>query len=144
MLTPDEFDTFTDAYVAVLRRIHDHPEYETTGRGKDGLEVPNISFRLTDPTRRTPWLAARRVNIAFNYAELLWYVGCRAERRRLQGRTGRRGGEGLPLVARRSAAAGCAAPTRPDSPFELMFYSMGGLRRLADTASVPRSGIRRT
>lgn len=74
MLTPVEFDTFTDAYVAVLRRILDDPEYETSGRGKDGLEVPNVSFRLTDPTRRTPYLAARRTNIVFNYAELLWYV----------------------------------------------------------------------
>ncbi|MFC7530143.1 thymidylate synthase [Actinoplanes sp. GCM10030250] len=79
MLTPDEFDTFTDAYTAVLRRILTDPEYETVGRGKDGLEIPNISFRLTEPTRRTPWLAKRRSNIAFNYAELLWYVGGRAD-----------------------------------------------------------------
>ncbi|MFI1996951.1 thymidylate synthase [Actinoplanes sp. NPDC020271] len=79
MLTPAAFDTFTDAYTAVLRRILHDPEYETAGRGKDGLEVPNISFRLTDPIRRTPWLAARRSNIAFNYAELLWYVSGRAD-----------------------------------------------------------------
>src|SRR4051812_9855698 len=77
MLTPAEFGTFTDACVAVLRRIHDHPEYETSGRGKDGLEVPNISFRLTDPTQRTPFLAGRKPNIVFNYAELLWYVSGR-------------------------------------------------------------------
>lgn len=77
MLTPTAFDTFTDAYAAVLRRILDDPEYETSGRGKDGIEVPNISFRLTDPTRRTPFLAARRPNIVFNYAELLWYVAGR-------------------------------------------------------------------
>jgi thymidylate synthase len=77
MLTPAEFDTFTDAYVAVLRRILDDPAYETTGRGKDGIEVPNISFRLTDVARRTPFLAARKTNIVFNYAELLWYVSGR-------------------------------------------------------------------
>ncbi|RSM39906.1 hypothetical protein DMB66_57785 [Actinoplanes sp. ATCC 53533] len=77
MLTPTEFDSFTDAYVGVLRRILDDPDYETCGRGKDGIEVPNISFRLTDPTRRTPFLAARKTNIVFNYAELLWYVSGR-------------------------------------------------------------------
>jgi thymidylate synthase len=77
MLTPPEFATFTDAYVAVLRRILDDPDYETAGRGKDGLEVPNISFRLTDVTHRTPFLAARKTNIVFNYAELLWYVSGR-------------------------------------------------------------------
>src|SRR3954463_263895 len=77
MLTPTEFATFTDAYVAVLRRILDDPDYETAGRGKDGLEVPNISFRLTDIARRTPFVAARKSNIVFNYAELLWYVAGR-------------------------------------------------------------------
>jgi thymidylate synthase len=77
MLTPPEFATFTDAYVAVLRRILDDPDYETAGRGKDGLEVPNISFRLTDIARRTPFVAARKSNIVFNYAELLWYVAGR-------------------------------------------------------------------
>jgi thymidylate synthase len=77
MMTPPEFATFTDAYVAVLRRIVTDPEYETSGRGKDGLEVPNISFRLTDVAQRTPFLAARRANIVFNYAELLWYVSGR-------------------------------------------------------------------
>ncbi|MFG1995283.1 thymidylate synthase [Actinoplanes sp. NPDC048988] len=77
MLTPPDYDTFADAYVAVLRRILDDPEHETSGRGKDGLEVPNISFRLTDVTRRTPFLAARKTNIVFNYAELLWYVAGR-------------------------------------------------------------------
>src|SRR3954471_14219705 len=77
MLTPAEFTSFTDGYVAVLRRILDAPEDETSGRGKDGLEVPNISFRLTDPTRRTPFLAARKTNIVFNHAELLWYLSGR-------------------------------------------------------------------
>jgi len=77
MLTPPEFAIFTDAYVAVLRRILDDPAYETSGRGKDGFEVPNISFRLTDVTHRTPFVAARKTNIVFNYAELLWYVAGR-------------------------------------------------------------------
>ncbi|RZU51225.1 thymidylate synthase [Krasilnikovia cinnamomea] len=77
MLTPAEFATFTEAYTAVLRHLLDHPEYKTAGRGKDALEVPNISFRLTNAIQRTPYLAARRANIAFNYAELLWYVAGR-------------------------------------------------------------------
>lgn len=74
MLTPDEFPTFTDAYAAVLRLIHDSPRYRTHGRGKDGIEVPNVSFRLLNPADRTPFIAARRTNIVFNYAELLWYL----------------------------------------------------------------------
>lgn len=76
-LTPATFDTFGEVYVAVLRRIHDQPEYDTQGRGKDAIEVPNISFRLTDPACRSPYLAARRANIVFNHAEALWYLSGR-------------------------------------------------------------------
>jgi thymidylate synthase len=82
-LTPATFDTFGDAYVAVLRRIHNQPEYDTRGRGKDAIEVPNVSFRLTDPVRRSPYLAARRANIVFNHAEVLWYLS---------------GGDGLDMI----------------------------------------------
>ena len=73
-LTPATFEHFGDAYVAVLRRIHDQPEYDTRGRGKDAIEVPNISFRISDPTHRSPYVEARRANIVFNYAEALWYL----------------------------------------------------------------------
>ena len=77
MLTPDTFTTFTDAYVAVLRLIHDQPVYHTAGRGKNAIEVPNISFRLDNPASRTPYLVCRRTNIVFNHAELLWYLAAR-------------------------------------------------------------------
>ncbi|MEU7871261.1 thymidylate synthase [Dactylosporangium sp. NPDC049140] len=77
MLTPATFTTFTDAYLAVLRTIVDEPHAVTAGRGKDAWEVPNVSFRLTDPTARTPYLAARRANPVFNIAEFLWYVAGR-------------------------------------------------------------------
>ena len=76
-LTPAGFDTFGDAYLAVLRRILERPEYEARGRGNDALEVTNVSFRLTDPTQRSVLSAARRPNIVFNWAEALWYVAGR-------------------------------------------------------------------
>ncbi|MEV6595498.1 thymidylate synthase [Actinoplanes sp. NPDC051346] len=73
-LTPTAFATFTDVYAAVLRGIRHHHVYDTAGRGDDALEVTDVSFRLTDPTDRTPYLATRRANIAFNHAEALWYL----------------------------------------------------------------------
>jgi len=77
VLTPAEFATFHHAYLSVLRHIVSDYEYRTAGRGKDAWESTNISFRLTNPADRTPYLAARRANIVFNHAEALWYLAGR-------------------------------------------------------------------
>lgn len=79
MLTPATFSSFTDAYLAVLRSIVDSPEYATAGRGKDAWETTNVSFRLLNPLTRMPYLAARRANPVFNYAEFLWYLSGSAD-----------------------------------------------------------------
>lgn len=71
-LTPPIFGDLTDAYPAVLRRIRISPQYQTRERGADAITVPNISFRLSDPTRRLVFLATRHANIALPYAETLW------------------------------------------------------------------------
>ncbi|MFC7273789.1 thymidylate synthase [Paractinoplanes rhizophilus] len=74
MITGPVFGTFTDAYLAVLREIHDQPRHFTVTRGKTAIETPNVSFTIGDPVARTPYLAARRGNIVFNHAEALWYL----------------------------------------------------------------------
>lgn len=77
MLTPDCFLSFTHAYLAVLRTILEGPHVVTAGRGKDAWETRNVSFCLTNPLDRTPYLAARRANPVFNFGEFLWYVAGR-------------------------------------------------------------------
>lgn len=77
MITGPVFGAFTDAYLAVLREIHDGPRYFTVTRGKTAIETPNVSFTIRDPIARTPYLAARRANIVFNHAEALWYLSGR-------------------------------------------------------------------
>jgi thymidylate synthase len=77
MITGPVFGAFTDAYLAVLREIHDEPRYSTVTRGKTAIETPNVSFTIGDPIARTPYLAARRANIVFNHAEALWYLSGR-------------------------------------------------------------------
>jgi thymidylate synthase len=77
MITGPVFGTFTDAYLAVLREIHDQPSYSTATRAKTAIEIPNVSFTIRDPIARTPYLAARRANIVFNHAEALWYLSGR-------------------------------------------------------------------
>jgi thymidylate synthase len=68
------FATFEQAYLAVLREVSTNPSFDTAGRGKDALEVINTSFTISNPVDRTPYLAARKANIVFNYAEALWYL----------------------------------------------------------------------
>ncbi|MDM4721379.1 thymidylate synthase [Micromonospora sp. WMMA1363] len=68
------YDSFEQAYLAVLRTVARRHQYETNGRGKKAREIINSSFTITDPVDRTPYLAARRTNIVFNHAEALWYL----------------------------------------------------------------------
>jgi thymidylate synthase len=66
------FDTFEDAYVEVLRHVRDRHEYINAPRGNRSRECLNVSFRLSDSRDRVPYLAARKVNIVFHFAEALW------------------------------------------------------------------------
>ncbi|OJF10757.1 thymidylate synthase [Couchioplanes caeruleus] len=68
------YDSFQQAYLAVLRTVARRYQYETASRGKKAREIINSSFTITDPIDRTPYLAARRTNIVFNHAEALWYL----------------------------------------------------------------------
>lgn len=77
MITGPVFDTFTDAYLAVLDAIYHRPSYSTATRGKTAIETTNVSFTIRNPIARTPYLAARRANIVFNHAEALWYLSGR-------------------------------------------------------------------
>lgn len=74
---PPQFATFHHAYRTVLWQVHRHPQFETESRGNRSRECLNVAFTLTDPRQRTPYLAARRTNIVFNYAETLWYLSGR-------------------------------------------------------------------
>lgn len=71
------YDTFQQAYLAVLRTATTRYQFATVGRGKKAHEIINTSFTITNPLARTPYLAARRSNIVFNHAEALWYLSGR-------------------------------------------------------------------
>lgn len=74
---PPQFSAFTDAYRAVLQQLSTRPQFATASRGNRSRECLNIAFTLTAPRRRVPYLAARKTNIVFNYAEALWYLAGR-------------------------------------------------------------------
>lgn len=72
-MTPETLPTFHDAYPAVLRRLLTSPDYDISTRGNVSAEVLDVSFRLADPRQRVPYLAKRPINLAYNWAEVLWY-----------------------------------------------------------------------
>ncbi|NUT47885.1 MAG: thymidylate synthase [Saccharothrix sp.] len=72
-----EFDTFHHAYTAVLRSLVDEPSYRNAPRGRPSSERLGVQYRLRRPSQRVPLVPARRLNIAFNLAEALWYLSGR-------------------------------------------------------------------
>jgi thymidylate synthase len=76
-MQPPRFSTFTDAYRSVLQQLATQHEYAIASRGNRSRECLNVSFTLTDPLRRIPFLKVRTPNIVFNYAEALWYLAGR-------------------------------------------------------------------
>jgi thymidylate synthase len=77
VVTGPAFATFTDAYLAVLAQVADSPRYEIATRGNTAREILNVCFTVRDPVARSPYLAARKANIVFNHAEVLWYLSGR-------------------------------------------------------------------
>ena len=76
-ITVPAFGTFTDAYLAVLSGITGSHQYEIATRGNSAHEILNVSFTIADPLARSPYLAARKANIVFSHAEVLWYLSGR-------------------------------------------------------------------
>jgi thymidylate synthase len=74
MFSAPAFTTFTDAYTVVLAHVTGSPEHVISARGNHARECLNVSFTLTDPRERIAWSPARRPNIVFSYAEVLWHL----------------------------------------------------------------------
>ncbi|MFH9734943.1 thymidylate synthase [Streptomyces sp. NPDC017260] len=79
MLTAPAFRSIEGAYVALLQLATKEPEQHIDARGNAAREVIGVSFRLTDPRQRLPYLAERRVNPVFQFAEALWYLAGRRD-----------------------------------------------------------------
>ncbi|MEU7228906.1 thymidylate synthase [Streptomyces chrestomyceticus] len=79
MLTASTYRTVEDAYLDLLRLACEGPEYRITARGNNAREIIGVSFRLTDPRQRLPYIAARKANPIFQFAEALWYLAGRRD-----------------------------------------------------------------
>src|SRR5215831_16028879 len=76
-VTAPAFATFADAYLTVLAQVARSSRYKIATRGNTAQEILNVCFTVDDPLTRSPYLAARKSNIVFNHAEVLWYLSGR-------------------------------------------------------------------
>lgn len=67
------FNTFSDAYKAILENITNDPEFENSPRGLKIKELTNIHIDITDPTRSMYTNSKRSSQFKYIAAELVWY-----------------------------------------------------------------------
>lgn len=79
VLNPPVYPDFESAYLEVVRRITDSYEYRNAPRGNAARECLGLSFQIADPLKRLPFLASRKVNPVFHFAEALWYMAGRTD-----------------------------------------------------------------
>ncbi|MET9358998.1 thymidylate synthase [Streptomyces sp. NPDC006617] len=79
MLNAPVFPSVEGAYLALLRLASSDYEHRIDARGNAAREVIGVGFRLSDPRQRLPYLAARKVNPVFQFAEALWYLAGRRD-----------------------------------------------------------------
>ncbi|MDQ0904482.1 thymidylate synthase [Streptomyces canus] len=79
MLTAPIFESVEGAYLDLLRLATEQPEHRIDARGNAAREVIGVAFRLTDPRQRLPYLAERKANPVFQFAEALWYLAGRRD-----------------------------------------------------------------
>ncbi|MFD9072278.1 thymidylate synthase, partial [Streptomyces lasiicapitis] len=78
MLTAPTFDSVEGAYLALLR-LASNSDQHIAARGNEAREVMGVAFRLPDPRQRLPYLASRKANPVFQFAEALWYLAGRRD-----------------------------------------------------------------
>jgi thymidylate synthase len=68
------YDSFTSAYVGLLKDVYSFPEYEAAPRGMKIRERLGYSFRIINIRDRIPYIPERDFSISYMIAELVWYM----------------------------------------------------------------------
>jgi thymidylate synthase len=68
------YETFTEAYVDIVRDVYLNPEFVSSPRGMKVKESLGYQFRLKNPLHRIPYVNARDFSVHYMIAELLWYL----------------------------------------------------------------------
>lgn len=67
-------DSLESIHSQLMRGLMDHPDFESSPRGKPIRELIASSFTLTDPRNRLIVSPTRAVNYGFAVGELCWYL----------------------------------------------------------------------
>jgi thymidylate synthase len=68
------FSNFTEAYHDLLQDVYETPDFISAPRGQKIREKLGVSFKITNPLDRLPYVAKRDFSIAYYIAESLWYL----------------------------------------------------------------------
>jgi thymidylate synthase len=68
------YDSFTQAYVRLVKKVYGNYEYESAPRGMKIREKLGVSFRINNIRDRIPYVQAREFSISYMIAECLWYL----------------------------------------------------------------------
>lgn len=68
------FSSFTEAYHELLQDVYESPDFVSAPRGQKIREKLGVSFKITNPLDRLPYVAKRDFSIAYYIAESLWYL----------------------------------------------------------------------
>ena len=68
------YPVFEAAYVDQLKLVYETPQFKNAPRGNRSHENLSVAFRIENPRDRLVRVAARKYNVVFNFAEVLWYL----------------------------------------------------------------------
>jgi len=68
------FSNFTDAYHDLLGDVYENYDFSSAPRGQKIREKLGVSFRITNPRDRLPYIPLRDFSVAYYIAESLWYL----------------------------------------------------------------------
>jgi thymidylate synthase len=69
-----QYPNFHQAYLSNLRSVYTQPDFINSPRQYLSREKLNVNIIITNPLERICYLAERKTNIVFNFAEALWYL----------------------------------------------------------------------
>jgi len=67
-------DSFTSIYYQLVDQVFNNYEYECAPRDMKIKEILGVSFVLTNPRNRLPYIPSRNFSISYYVGELLWYL----------------------------------------------------------------------
>lgn len=68
------FSSFTEAYYDLLLDVYTHPDFSSSPRGYKIREKLGVSFRISNPLDRLPYVEQRDFSLSYFVAESLWYL----------------------------------------------------------------------